>query len=145
MQGFRALEPRPIRPACLLPSREQPPPQSTLLLLPLDNFPFEAEAKPLKQTAIMQTHYSLTGLHIDRDPAPLRPRILHDFNSTHQMIPMIRWKVDKNGRRTNSQAHYAPSRLRRARYIASKNTLQLTSCDGAVSILRWPPRRGKLY
>jgi len=66
----------------------------------LDNFPFEAEAKPLKQTAIMQTHYSLAGLHIDRDPAPLRPRILHDFNSTHRNIPVIGWVADKNNTQT---------------------------------------------
>jgi hypothetical protein len=102
MQGFRSLEPldRPIRPACLLPSREQPPSQSTLLLLPLHNFPFKAEAKPLKQRAIVQTHHCLPRLCIDCDPAPLRPRILHDFNFTHRNIPVIGWVADKNNTQT---------------------------------------------
>jgi hypothetical protein len=54
------------------------------LPVPLHNFPFEAVAKPLKQMPIVQTHHRLAGLQIERDPAPLRSRILHDFNSAHR-------------------------------------------------------------
>jgi hypothetical protein len=33
---------------------------------------------------IVQTHHRFAGLDIERDPAPLRSRILHNFNSTHE-------------------------------------------------------------
>ena len=58
--------------------------QSTPLLVSLHKFPFEAVAKPLKQMPIVQTHHRFAGLDIECDPAALRSRILHDFNSTHK-------------------------------------------------------------
>jgi hypothetical protein len=54
------------------------------MLVPLHKFPFEAVGKPLKQMPIVQTHHRFAGLDIKGDPAPLRPRILHDFHSTHE-------------------------------------------------------------
>jgi hypothetical protein len=62
---------------------EQLSTQSTPLLVPLHKLPFEAVAKRLKQMPIVQTHHWFAGLDIECDPAALRSRIPHDFNSTH--------------------------------------------------------------
>jgi hypothetical protein len=70
--------------ARLLPASQQVSIRSTPLLVPLHKFPFESIGKPLKQMPIVQTHHRFAGLDIERDPAPLRSRILHDFNSTHE-------------------------------------------------------------
>jgi hypothetical protein len=50
-----------------LPNQSAP----NALFVPVHNFPFETDAQPLKQTAIVQPHHRLAGLHIHRNPTPL--------------------------------------------------------------------------
>jgi hypothetical protein len=83
-------------PSGIDPCRESP--LTTLLPGCLSNFPIFYSKPSHSHMPIVQPHHRLTGLQIERDPAPLRSRILHDFNSAHDCSPSA-----KGGLRTTQE------------------------------------------